>query len=271
MKGRRGVLLMTVLWIIFLLGLIALGLGRMGGGEMSLVRMSLGRTRAYAAARSGVALAEQKILNAAGTVGMPGEAKPGDAAKAYSAVPVGAGVHVDIGFQEAAGSVDHPDTMIWGPVDEAGRFNVNMINGITGPEALALKALIESVAPGTGEEFLKGVQEFRNGPDRTVKPRPFYALEEILFVPGVTPALWQKLKGLLTVYPYTHTPALKVNVYTAAPVVVEAVFKGIASSSVTPWDLAWTRATVFGPGVDAAQMMQETQTFLQCRMKPGVV
>lgn len=248
MQHRRGIILMIVLWILLLTGFIALGLGRVGGGEMSLLKISLGRCRAYAAARSGIEIAEQRLIRfpPASEVVMP---QTEDTRKAYAAVPVGAGAHFDVGFKTV--TLNGPAlNMTWGPVDEAGRFNINMIDG-SGVEAETLKALVESVAPGAGEGFVRGVLAFRSGPERRGVTRPFYVLEELLFVEGVGPKLFQQLRDMLTVYPYIKRSAFRVNIFAASPLLAKAVFRAGAALA----------------GVDAGTAVRDVEDFLKCRTR----
>ena len=54
MKTRSGVILVTVLWVLAFLALFAFGLGRLSSGGNALLRSSVGRLRAQAAAQAGV-------------------------------------------------------------------------------------------------------------------------------------------------------------------------------------------------------------------------
>lgn len=218
MSGRRGVVLVTVLWILFFVGVIALGLGRLGREELSLLKLSSGRLRAYAAARSGLAAAEQRLLNASTGSGQR-QTSLQERQKLYAGIPVGEEVFFDVGW----GSGCRVSSACWGPRDESARYNVNLIDA-PGVEADILRLLVESVAPGEGEAWVKGIIDFRNGPQRKGKTRPFYVLEELLYVPGITHKTFNSLRDMLTVFPYVRTAGSVLSLLEADPLLVSAVF-----------------------------------------------
>lgn len=241
MRNRRGVILVTVLWIFFLVGIMALGLGRLGTEELSLLRISLGRLRAYAAARSGLAVTEQRLLNQSVVQVQPGAMSYAERKKLYAGVPAGSGTYFDVGFKRAgAGS-----GMFWGPADEAARFNINRLDG-PGVAADTLRFLVDRVAAGEGEAWVRGIVDFRNGPQRNGKTRPFYALEELLYVSGISPDVFRRLRSMLTVYPYEPTGVFQLNIFEADSLLVEAAFQAAAAYV----------------GANAAA---DSRSFLQCR------
>ncbi len=241
MKDRRGVILVTVLWILFLVGMLALGLGRLGTEELSLARISLGRLRAYAAARSGLAVTEQRLLNENNVQAQAGAMSYDERKKLYAGVSVGSGTYFDVGFKRAG--VD--SGMFWGPADEAARYNINMLDG-PGVAADTLRLLVDRVAAGEGEAWVRGIIDFRNGLERKGTIRPFYALEELLYVSGVSAEVFRRLRSMLTVYPYERTGVFQLNIFEADALLVEAAFQAAATYV----------------GANAAA---DSRSFLQCR------
>ncbi|NLE65586.1 MAG: hypothetical protein GX606_06695, partial [Elusimicrobia bacterium] len=137
-RSQRGVILVTVLWTLLLLALFAIGLGRVGAGEMGLLKCARGRLKAYAAARSGILYTEALLVQKPSYVdrlGMSGVALPHDEQeKAFSRVDLAGGTY----FSIQGGLAGAEEIVLWGPEDETGRFDLNMVGPVTGVGARIL-------------------------------------------------------------------------------------------------------------------------------------
>lgn len=242
MRNRRGFVLIAVLWVVFFLSLIAWGLGRRSSMEASLITTYEGKMRSYAAARGGLeyalgllekATTQEDTLYSTGITYAPDQTPKA----VFGKIEVSEGTYASIQSSPAGYPVD--DETVYGFRDEEGKININALNSenyIILSEFLKIKGVPEGRAdqlaravvnyrlPGLtsrGEGWLsKGNQSM----DEQLKPKmkPYEHLRELLDVPGMDLALYNKISGQLTVYG-GFANGLWVNVKTASDEVISAI------------------------------------------------
>jgi type II secretory pathway component PulK len=252
MSPRKGVVLVTVLWILAILALLAVGMGLLSGGELSLMKMSLGKLRAYAAARAGIVYAEKalaknpSVTDILGAVGVKED--PGAKDRFGSEVRLGDSARFTItSSARDYFETDAPKELL-GLSDEAGRLNLNLVTSPEGAGAFILEDLVNALEPGSGRKISQALAAFRAPAAEDAAQRTLHFAEDLLLIEGVTPELFRRLKPFVTVYPFSTTPALRINLYTAPVPVVKAVFAGVAKQDKL--------------GIDAGR---DAAVFLKCR------
>ena len=224
MNMKKGVVLITVLWILLILALLAMGLSWLGSGEMSLMKISTGKLRSYVEARGGVTYAENYLLkrpsdgDVLGRIGtVP---KPGEDDIPFVDVPLGDGERFDVVIS-----------------DEMGRLNINQINLPGGIMANVFRSLVDMFEPELAVKIVDGVLAYKVSSQAGGATRIFFFPEELMLIDGMTSKLYKQLKPFITVYPQQSLVECKVNLYTAPEQVVKAVFQGIVrqkSVNVSP-------------------------------------
>lgn len=221
-SNDSGIILISVLWILAILSLLALSLSRQNAIEISLMQYGIGKTRAYAAARAGINYCLyllDKLPTDKDTLYASGIKIPqGKTAQDYfQGVKVGEGEHVEISYMSDDYRADKK-TKYYGLADESRRINVNSLNEADSSVFSFLmqhqgvdKVLADSIAAAAADWRVK-------------KNRPFDAPQELMMVKAMTPEIYGKIKDYLTVFPQQQS-ALKINFNTASEPVVYAVLK----------------------------------------------
>ncbi len=253
-----GTILVSVLWILVILTVLTVSLGRNAHVELSLVKHAIGKMKSKYIARAGFIYALERIREDTVNQDAPKLdtlyqcgvrlSDEESAREAFKDVAVGDGhfnVEYVLGGQEGKG-------IYYGLRDEERRIN---INALTFQNYNALSALI--VVLGFDEETAKAISyavldwkdEDDSSSDSTYgaeddyyqslpkpyhcKNRPFDSTEELLLVSGMTPEIYEALKDQVTVFP--KQGILRVNFDTASAAVLTALAR--AMSAVIP-DLA---------------------------------
>jgi hypothetical protein len=233
MTKRRGLILVAVMWILFILALLAMGLSWVGSGELTLLKLASGKLRAYAAARAGIVYAQAQLVrrpassDVLGRVGIDVDVQ-GEKRIVLEDLRIGDQERFDIGVP-AGYYVDRPGMkFLPGLSDEMGRFDINLVNAADSVGACVLEQLIERLQPGAGAGIREAVVKYKKSSGDEAVTRVFFFPEELLMLEGMTVELFRRLKPFITVYPLHPQVLLKVNMYTAPKEVVRAVFQGIA-------------------------------------------
>ena len=223
----RGSVLILALWTIFLLALLASAVGAYVDARLTLARAVERRVIGYQAARTGV----QRCLAV-----LAGETNVWDALSGrwadspadFSNVVCGAGVFTVLSAVEA------PDGLVktkCGAGDEQSRIDLNLAR----PEVLA--SPLEEVA-GMGAESaarladnlnlartravpgMPGVGVKTGWMDASIQAGPFRAVEELRWVKGMTPGVFEAVQRHVTVH-----GGYRVNLNTAGSVVLRALMR----------------------------------------------
>lgn len=234
-----GIILIIVLWMLVILSLLAIGLGRTARIELALTKYSKGKLKARYIARGGLMYARNLIrkdtfdeamshvdtLYACG-LAMDDDKSPEDILKN---IPLGGG-RFDIDLQ-----------------DEERRIN---INAITAANSKVLGELIRIL--GVDEETADTVAS--SVVDR--KNLVFDSIEEFLMVRDMTPEIYAKFKDFVTVFP-KGTPALLININTASGTVLRALARSFTDRTNTYKDDADAlveKITAYRAGEDGQEM-----------------
>ena len=225
---KRGSILILVLWVIFLLALLAVAVGAHVDSRLTLARTMNDRTAGLFAARSG--LAEAIVLLERDTNGWDaaGEAWAGGDTGAFSNHPAGSGVY---SLSYVVDTADGGHGTRYGVWDEQSRVDVNLAK----PELVA--ALLEDPGGMEPERAAQVAAAIRlavtrrpaNTPDLTSKtgwispkfiPGPLRSIEELRWIKGMTPSALSNMAESVTVH-----GGNRVNLNTAGAVVLRAVGK----------------------------------------------
>lgn len=244
MRNRRkdGVILITVMWVVIILALIAWGLGRRSALEASILDTYEGKLRSYAAARGGLNYtmrqmektpSQRDTLYSVGIKLDKGQ-KPEDV---FGRIDTGGGTYAAVSWTTEKYETSGKGKTVFGLEDEQGKININNIDqnnytilsmlferkGLKSGDALELARAIVGYK-GTGMTPDKGQRFLEDDDKGALKPKaqPFDHLYELMDIPGMTPELFAKIKDDLTVY---GDPAkgLAVNVRTVNNDVLEAL------------------------------------------------
>ncbi len=221
-SNRAGSLLVITLWLVTILSVLAVAIGRYLSTEVRITRYQQAHEQAKALARSGVSLALQRLANdqkekeADGKTYdwlgdewalVPNPAQPGQTAWV---VMVPAGVQIPA----------TADTLTITMTDEERKLNINALT------ATQLEALIGS---GPLPQEIVDYFDQENAGERSIdaplyyqKNAPVAALEELRAIPGMTEAVFALLQHATAVFP-AGSAAPTVNINTVEPEVLLAI------------------------------------------------
>ena len=249
-KNRSGIILLVALWILGILSVLAIGLGRRTAIDLSLTRYTVGKVKANHLAWAGLMYAMNQIqkdtndltTNSKDTLYQCGITldegqRPEDIFKEIS---LGEG-YFDIRYVT-------PDSkeVRYGLEDEERRLNINALNQqndkalsnlivLLGFDEEAAATIAASVVDWRDEDSTVTNPPF-GGEDNDYmalakpfhcKNLPFDSIEELLLVKGMTPQIFQKLKDYVTVFPQ-EARALLVNLETAPEIIIRALARSVA-------------------------------------------
>lgn len=252
--NQSGIILLVVLWMMVILSLLAVGLGRRTSIDLSLAKYSIGKLKANYLAWAGVMRAAQEIkkdtedpetgwfdtLYQCG-VKIDGGKTPEDM---FRHIEEGGG-YFDIGYpMQSAGNVG--GQTYFGMQAEEGRIN---LNGITLQDFSVLSSLLVLLGynEDTAVTVAASVADWHDA-DMAVTNAPFGAeeayykelnspypcknarfesVEELLLVRGMTPEMFSKIKNYVTVFPMDAV-SVSVNVHMAPAIVIQALARSMA-------------------------------------------
>jgi type II secretory pathway component PulK len=236
-KDNSGIILLSVLWILAILSLLAMSLGKSSSLELSLVRGSIGRIKAYAAARAGISYTENLLIKNKTTqdtlyqcgITLADNKLPQDI---FKNIKVDNETHFNIVFP-AIGYDDSGKVIeAYGPSDEQAKIN---LNGINTSNSKILSELLQqfNVPRNLADSIATGVAAWHqetagNSKSDGLKHKPFDHIQELLFIPGMTQVIFDQIKGYVTVFPKDVSQGgLKVNLNTASNPVIHAMAQGL--------------------------------------------
>jgi len=229
--NNKGLVLITVLWVLVILSLIVWGLGRRSSQEVSVLETYRGKLRSYAAARAGLNTMIDLLHRSPSAkdtlyvtaVSIDQTRKPEDI---FAHIDVGP--HAYASVQWVARNLSTPDNkphLEYGLSDEAGRINLNAI-GIANYQVLSALFELKGLARLQADELAlaivnytgAAVQESNSKP----KNKPYENVLELFEVNGMTREIFDKIKDDVTVYGDTQN-GLWINTDTANNDVIRAV------------------------------------------------
>lgn len=206
--NQRGVILISTLWIIMILSFLAIGIGFRISMEARLTKYNMDGMKAVYLANAGIAKCQDLLLKDTNTFD----------SLYYCGVTPGPeedpkvelqGIFAGIGLGDGAFTVSYKNedgAAVSGMADEERKININkagqqVLVNIFGNAEIASAIMdwrdIDSIPEPSGAEdnfygSLESPYKCKNG--------EFAVLEELLLVKGVTPEIFDSLKGYLTIY-----------------------------------------------------------------------
>lgn len=259
MKRRHGMALVLVLWVLALLGTLAMGATALNQAEVLLVRNALDTARLRAAAEAGVALAVQGLTQPDPALRWRADGTP------YAGRF--AGVDLRLAVLDETGRID---------LNEADDDLIGAALGRAGVEPAQRDALLAAILDfkdEDGERRSHGLEDddYRAlGLPYGAKDAPFEELGELLLVPGMTQEAFRRLRPFLTIHP-KHGG---VNPWRAEPEVlfalpgatVEAVEAFLAARTLAALDPGLTPPPA-PLGIDQRFLTGRTSGFLTVRVE----
>jgi len=257
MRNRSGFILITVLWVLAILALLALSLNKGSALELSLIRNSVGKTKSYAAARAGISyvqsllakeITERDTLYQCGIKRLERQTSE----MIFKGIKVDNDTHFDILFLGSSYGTANNKSLLYGLEDEQGKINLNAIDGtnykilsallqqfeLNEKDADRIAAAVIDWHSDTTEVFsspqgnIKGAKDdfyMSQSLPYKCKKRPFDRIEELLLVRGVTKELFERIKPHVTVFPKYPPNGFKINFNTASNAVIMAVVQGAST------------------------------------------
>jgi type II secretory pathway component PulK len=230
MIHNDGVVLLTVIWIMTILSIMALSMSRTIRADITLTRYTVAKLRADALAWAGVLYSMDQIRE---------DTQDKDSSQFDTMLACGIrledgqsleeifekialkGGYFDVGYRDMSGFQD-----------EERKINLNAITIRNDSVLIHLIMLL-----GYGEEQARTIavsvidwHDADEAPDRPrSKNRPFENIEELLLVEGVSPEIYSRMKEFVTVFP-VKALELKINPATASETVIRAVARSVAGS-----------------------------------------
>jgi len=204
--GERGIALILVLWVLALLSVIAVGFASNARTELLVVRNQIEAARARAIAEAGISLAILEMTQ------MDQERRW--IADGREHVLAYGEDRIQVSVQDEAGKIDlnaAPDELLEGVLravgmEGAGRL-VDAIGDWKDPDDLTRPLGAE------GSDYRAAGLPY--GPSNG----PFLAVDELRLLIGMTPALFERIRPLVTVYSRSG----RINPLTAPPEVIRAL------------------------------------------------
>ncbi len=230
-NDRKGTVLITSLWILAILSVLAIGIGFRVSIEARLAKFNIDNLRALYLAKAGAAKAVYRInknpanadsLYECGTVFTYDEKSDPAKVAAIFKGQLGEGYY-DVYYME--NGVTRP-----GISDEERRININtasenMIKNLLiyiGEDPMLASSIVQWRSPGPGLDSLPVPYKSKHA--------PYSAPEELMLVKGITPGIFAKLKDYITVF----GPAkFAININTAPKAVLSAVIMADASADAS--------------------------------------
>ena len=262
-NNRSGIILLVALWILVILSVLAVGLGRRTGVDLSLTKYALSGLKARYMAWAGLMYAihqikmdtEDPITSTSDTLYQCGiKLEEGKTPQLiFQKVSLGDG-NFEV-FYNPFESGQAPQRVFYGLRDEESKINLNAMNS-QNYKVLSQLIVLLGFDEDTAKTIASSAADWHD-PDQTMtnppfgaedndymslakpyhcKNLPFQNLEELLLVKGMTSQIYSKLKNYVTTFPQ-EASALLVNMNTAAEIVIRALARSMAGP-ITNTDMA---------------------------------
>ncbi len=292
--NNSGVILASALWVIIILSLLAISVGRNSGIDASLMNYALGRMKSYYAASAGIAYALNLIrqdttdeqTNQFDSLYQCGLKLEND--KSIGDVMGGIAVGEDESFDIKYSDTGYNSVVkeaLWGFQDEERKINLNAMTA-SNNELLAGLIVELGFSQDDADIIAASVVDWRDDDNNVTSPpkgaeaeyygqamtssylcknRPFDHVQELLLIKGMRSDIFEKLKDYVTVYP-KEPLRLAIN-FNTAPVKVIKVFVEYAVHTNASLDSADTDSLVekvirFRNGPDGKSMTADDQILL---------
>ncbi len=286
-KDQKGIILIVVLWILLILSVLAIGLGRKSRVELALIKHSVGLLKSRYLAKAGLMFAldqisqdsknpETKSLDTLYQCGVSlGEEASSE--EIFKNISLGEGAF-EISYEQYNNALDQKNTF-WGISDEERKININAITRDNYTVIVHL-AKILGIEEDIGETIAAAIVDWRDQDSKDTNP-PFGAeddyyqtltkryhcknfafdhLKELLLLKGVSREVFNQLKPFLTVFP-KDAKTLLVNFNTAPEVVIQALARSVVGGETNTDqqeadDLA-AKIIIYRAGDDGEEMTKD--------------
>lgn len=213
---ERGSVLIVTVWVLFLLGILAVAVGVQAGRRLDASERLRGRVEAYAAARAGVATAVAVLaLDTNAWDALP--ERWADSPADFCEISCGNGRFSVVRVTDSEGVTNY------GASDESARID---LNHATADMLCGLFVVAGGLSPQAADELSRAVITSREPKDGGVSNLPgtnsFQCVQDLLGVTGMDEPLFLRLEPYITVY----SGAKRININTAGSVVLESVLRG---------------------------------------------
>ena len=239
--NNKGVVLIMVLWVLFILSLISWGLSRRSSLEVSVLETYRGKLRSYAAARAGIneildllqrSPAAKDTLYTDG-INIDQTKNPADI---FSHINTGQNAYAIVQWSARNFRAGNDNAQLeYGIRDEEGHININAI-GMTNYQILSALFQLKGLSQSNGDKLALALinytgtstqtnnNSFMNLNEPVLKPKnkPYENILELLEVDGMTREIFDKIKDDVTVYGNSQN-GLWINTDTANNDVIQAV------------------------------------------------
>ena len=258
-KKNSGVILVVVVWILLILTILAIGVGRMTTIEIALTNYSLGQLRAKYMAWAGVFYAinliqkdtADKTTSQFDSLYQCAVSLDQNDAASFTKI------FKNIALEERFFCISYPkknpdadrEQEWYGFTDEERKIN---LNALTPENYLILRRLLINlgVEDATARTIAASVIDWKDADDQITngsfgaedayyqglkppyhcKNMPFDNVEELLLVKGMTLKILEQLKDYVTVFP-KDSSALLINLNTASGLVIQSVAESLSGVS----------------------------------------
>lgn len=209
-SGQRGAILITSLWIVAILSILAIGIGFRVSLELRLARYGMDRLKSLYLAEAGIFKSQEILSKDANEYDSIYECGI-DLSEYYTGLPfadrLGA-IFKDSKLGEGSYSVSYSEegTEFYGMMDEERKININT----------ASQEVLQNLFGAGSEELVASILFWRNtpiavGPNDDIyyegleypyacKKDKFEVIEELLLVRHMTPEIFNSVKDYITVY-----------------------------------------------------------------------
>jgi len=285
--NKSGVVLIIVLWILVILSVLAIGLGRKSRVELALIKHSIGKFKAKALAKAGIMVALDHIqrdtrdeqtkamdtLYQCGVTLSDGKSME----EVFINIPLGEGFF-EISYEQD-NQAGEQGTVLPGFIDEERKININAVSS-KDYLIIAHLARLLGIEDETAETIAASIVDWHDADSKQTnapfgaedddyqsltkpyhcKNQAFDRLEELLLVQGVTLEVFAQLKDFLTVFP-KDSKTLLVNFNTASRVVIQAMARsftgGKTNADEIDADSLADKMIMYRAGEDGEEMTED--------------
>lgn len=223
-SSDRGAALIIVLWTMALLSILLVAFANNAQIELAIARNQLNAARARAAADAGVAVALVGLTAATTASPAVAGAWPDWAADDREHVVVHDGVDVRVRVVDEGGKID------LNAAPEANLRGLFVVLGAASGDAARLSAAVKQWKADR-QALLRPLQWARRSAPAYDQPAgPFFAMEELQRVPGMTRAAYDLIAPFITVHSRSTSPDIR----TAPPEVLRSL-PNVAPAQVEAW------------------------------------
>jgi type II secretory pathway component PulK len=251
--NKSGVVIVTVMWVLVMLSILAVSVGKSAHMEMAMTKFMMGRVQAKYLAFAGVNQAVDQL-----SADTQDEASNVEDNLGYCGIPKNANteeIFKDVKMDRGIFSVSYTmkdegkkETTVYGMMDEERNINLNTLTpanirmliellnmlDVNSDEAKTVayaildwvdqdKSLVDGTY-GAEEEYYNGL-----GEEYHCKNAPINSLPELFLIKGMTKDIYHKMIPYVTIYPQTGN--FQINFDTAPRLVLQSVMRSIAETA----------------------------------------